>query len=170
MNRTQKSLIMALMAILLPSKAEAQLLAVNVDAALLATQTYNAGMELTVGGRHTLGLAVLGNYHPWVLKDMRCIAVQPEWRYYYSGRPMMSNFVGVSAIFVNYDIDWKDENHHGDAIGAGLTFGHVMPLTERLNLDFHASLGLWLRNERKAPVSAIVLPTKIGISLSYILK
>ncbi len=170
MKNRWKQTGLGLLLTLLPLQARAQLLAAHVDVALLATQTYNAGMEMTVGGCHTLGFAIAGNYHPWILKDMRCIALQPEWRYYYSGRPMMSNFVGVSAIVTNYDYTWKDEHHHGDAVGAGLSFGHVLPLGERLNLDFHASVGLWLCHEKGSSVGVKVLPTKIGVSLAYIIK
>ena len=155
---------------LLPMKGSAQLLAVNTDVALLATQTYNVGFEMTVSNRSTLSLAVLGNYHPWVLSNMRCIAVQPEWRYYLSGRSMMSHFVGFSVLAANYDFTWKEENHHGDALGAGVTFGYVLPLSERLNIDFHAGVGLIFYNSKEYKVSSIILPTKIGISLSYIIR
>ncbi len=170
MSHRWRKIVFGLLVTLLPVHAKAQLLAAHVDMALLATQTYNAGVELTVSGSHTLGLSIAGNYHPWILKDMRCIALQPEWRYYYSGRPMMSNFVGVSAIVTNYDYTWKDERHHGDAVGAGLSFGHVMPLSQRLNLDFHASVGLWFYHEQGHSLSVKVLPTKIGVSLAYIIK
>ncbi len=169
MKKWKKIWVAAFVAVM-PMKASAQLLAASTDVALLATQTYNIGVEMTVSNRSTLGLSVLGNYHPWVLSDMRCIGVQPEWRYYFSGRPMMSHFVGVSALFANYDFVWKDERHHGDAAGAGLTFGYVLPLAERWNIDFHAGVGLVFYNGEESSVGSIIIPTKIGISLSYIIR
>lgn len=169
MNKWRTIWMMVLVA-LLPLRAGAQRLAVNTDVALLATQTYNMGFEMTVGNRSTLGLSVLGNYHPWVLKDMRCVGVQPEWRYYFSGRPMMSHFVGVSALFANYNFTWKEEGHHGDAAGAGLTFGYVLPLSERVNVDFHAGVGLVYYNGKSSPVGSVIIPTKIGITLCYIIR
>ena len=169
MSKWKQILIVALV-MLLPMKARGQLMAVNTDAALLLTQTYNAGIEVTIGQRTTLGASVLGNYHPWVHKDMRLVALQPEWRYYFSGRPMLYNFFGVSLLVANYDFDWKDENHHGDAAGAGLTFGYVLPLSERLNIDFHAGVGWVFYHEEGEGVGSMIMPTKLGISLSYILR
>ena len=135
MSKWKQILIVALV-VLMPVKARAQLMAVNTDAALLLTQTYNAGIEVTVGQRSTLGATVLGNYHPWI----------------------------------NYDFEWKDEHHHGDAAGAGLTFGYVLPLSERLNLDFHAGAGWVFYHEEDKGVGSMILPTKLGISLSYIIR
>lgn len=169
MSKWKQILIVALV-MLMPVKAHAQLMAVNTDAALLLTQTYNAGIEVTVGQRSTLGATVFGNYHPWILKDMRLVGLQPEWRYYFSGRPMMYHFFGVSLLVANYDFDWKDEHHHGDAAGAGLTFGYVLPLSERLNLDFHAGAGWIFYHEEDKGVGSMILPTKLGISLSYIIR
>ncbi len=165
-----KQILMVVIIMLMPVKASAQLMALNTDVALLTTQTYNAGVELTISERSTLGLSVLGNYKPWVLKDMRAIAVQPEWRYYISGRPMMYHFFGVSLLAANYNFTWKEENHHGDAAGAGLTFGYVLPLSERLNIDFHAGAGLVFYHEKERGVGTLILPTKLGISLSYIIR
>ena len=169
MNKWQQMMIVALL-VLMPIKGRAQLMAVSTNAALLATQTYNAAVELTVSQRSTVGLSVLGNYHPWVHKDMRLVGTQPEWRYYISGRPMMYHFFGVNLLFVNYDFEWKDEDHHGDAIGAGMSFGYVLPLSERLNIDFHAGVGLMFYHENEKGTGSMILPTKLGISLSYILR
>lgn len=175
MNRLKLIMIGLLMAFL-PIKASAQLLAVSTDLVGLLTQTYNAGVELTVSNRSTLGVSILGNYHPWVLKSMRAIAVQPEWRYYFSGRPMMRHFIGVCGLLGNCDMEWKDEHYIGDVAGAGVTFGYVMPLSERLNIDFHAGLGLMFYHRKdKESVDDIIsdnaiLPLKFGVSLSYILK
>ena len=59
-----KQILIVTLIVLMPGKASAQLMAVNTDAALLLTQTYNAGIEVTVSQRSTLGASVLGNYHP----------------------------------------------------------------------------------------------------------
>ena len=165
-----KLILFLLLVFLSPSRSNAQLLAVSSDVALLAVQTYNVGAEMTVGNRSTLGLNVMGNYHPWILHDMRAWAVIPEWRYYVSGRPMMYHFVGLTGVFCNYDFDWKGENYHGDAAGLGLSFGYVLPLSERVNLDFHTGVGFFFYHEKGRGVGNMILPTKLGISLSYILK
>lgn len=143
-----KLILFLLLVFLSPFRSNAQLLAVSSDVALLAVQTYNVGAEMTVGNRSTLGLNVMGNYHPWILHDMRALAVMPEWRYYFSGRPMMYHFVGLTGVFCNYDFDWKGENYHGDAAGLGLSFGYVLPLSERVNLDFHTGVGFFFYHEK----------------------
>ena len=169
MSRLKQIGLMALLAFM-PFRVNAQLVAVSTDMAFLVTQNYNIAAEMTIGNQSTLGLSVLGNYHPWILKSMRAIAIQPEWRYYFSGRPMMRHFIGIGGLFANYNFEWDGVHYVGDAAGAGLTFGYVLPLSERFNLDFHAGVGLVFYYGEKEEVGNVILPTKIGISLSYIIR
>ncbi len=155
---------------IVPLKGSAQQLAVGSDVALLATQTYNAALELTVSGRSTLGVSVMGNYHPWVHQDMRLIGILPEWRFYFSGRPMLYHYVGMTGLLANYDFDGKGEAHHGAAAGVGLTFGYVVPLSQRWNLDLHAGAGWIWYHEKSQTVGTIILPLKLGVSLAYIIR
>lgn len=169
MSKWRQILIVALL-MLLPFKGRAQMLAVSTNVPLLLTQTYNVAVDMTIGQRSTLGATVFGNYHPWVLKDMRMVGLQPEWRYYFSGRPMMYHYFGTHLTAVNYNFTWKDEEHHGDALGGGVSFGYVYPLSERVNIDFHAGLGLMFYHEKGVGVGNMILPTKLGVSLTYILR
>lgn len=137
-----KRIILFLVVLLSISAVQAQSFSVNADVAKWLLQTYNVGAEMTVGNRTTMGIEVFGNNKPYFHKDMKTYGVAPELRYYFSGRPMYHHFIGLSALAMTYDVDWKDRNHRGDAVGGGLTFGYVVPLSSRLTLDAHAGLGL----------------------------
>lgn len=168
--------------------AGAQTFSVGTDMAWLALQTYNIGAEMTVGNRSTLGLSVLTNNKPYWNKDMKLTAVQPEWRYYFGGRPMYHHFVGVAALATDYDMKWGKTRYDGFAVGAGLTFGYVLSLSSRWTVDAHAGFGLTmfrhketregvddLTDDRGLPAKTahtgyMILPQKVGITLSYIIR
>ena len=168
--------------------ARAQMIAASTDALWLATMSPNLGVELVVGERSTLGLNGLWTSKP-LGKDNKIKALQPEYRYFFSGRPMFREFIGIGAIGALYDITWAGKVYDGTAIGAGLTFGYVLPLSRRLNIDFHAGFGMIFYRQKEYftgdnydkeyiidgelstnATGYYLLPTRIGISLSYILK
>ena len=83
-----KRLFIAFLSVLAVITARSQAISVNTDVAMLALQTYNIGAEMTIGNRSTLGLSVFTNNKPYWHTDMKMIGVQPEYRYYFGGRPM----------------------------------------------------------------------------------
>lgn len=167
------------------SNLKAQTFSVNTDLTMLALQTYNVGAEMTIGNRSTLGMSVFGNYKPYFNKDMRVIGVQPEYRYYFGGRPLFHHFVGVGLLAAQYDMTWNKKKYEGTAWGAGVTFGYVFQLNKRLALDAHAGVGLVFSHHKETMTDGTqlllndgkpsqegfweyrVLPTKIGVTLSY---
>ena len=183
-----KRLLLTVVATVLSVVAvRAQMIAANVDGVWLATLSPNLGAELVVGERSTLGLNGLLMMKPWG-KDVKVRMLQPEYRYYFSGRPMYHEFIGLGGIIGTYDITWKGKVYDGTAMGVGLTFGYVLPLTQRINIDFHAGFGLIFYKqkeyfvgdqydvdyifdgEQRANASGYyLLPTRIGVSVSYIL-
>ncbi len=180
----RKQLKIFILLFLCSAKMFSQQLAVGTDLALDALQTPNLGFELVVGERSSLSLNAFGNYKPWG-KDVRMLGLQPEYRYYFAGRPMYKMFVGLGAIFTSYDITWKSKKYDGTAMGGGLTFGYVFNITSRLNIDAHAGFGLIGYEQKESYVKDnysdfsadvhnakgyYILPTRIGISLTYILK
>jgi len=158
----------------------AQQLAVGTDIPALAMGIYNGGAELTVGNRSTIGVSLFGAYHPWISKSSKAIGIQPEYRYYFGGRPMYHHYVGIGLLAVNYDFKWKEKRYDGDAVGAGLTFGYVVSLGRRFSLDAHAGVGLLRYHHQENGVESlespiecreyVMMPTKIGVTLSYILR
>jgi len=166
----------------------AQMVAVNTDVLMDALQLPSLGAELVIGERSTIGLNAFGGYHPWG-KKVQVIGVQPEYRYYFSGRPMSRYFVGLGGLLTSHDITWSGKVYNGNAAGVGLTFGYVLSLTKRLNLDFHAGFGAVYYRQKEYfegdfydedySINGVIrtnakgytlLPTRIGISVSYILK
>lgn len=167
---------------------KAQMLAVSTDALHDVLMMPSLGVEMVTGERTTLGLNAFGGYHPWG-NQSRMVSVQPEFRYFFSGRPMSREFVGIGAIGSLYDVTWSGKVYEGEAAGLGITFGYVLSLTHRLNLDFHAGFGVIVYQQKEYFVGDFydtdfskggwletnahgyaVLPTRFGISLSYILK
>lgn len=183
-----KKILLLLLLMMPQTTLRAQMVAAGTDVLMDALQIPNAGAEIVVGERSVAGVHVFGGYRPWG-KDVRVLGIQPEYRYFFSGRPMNSFFVGVGLLASSYDITWAGKVYDGNALGGGMTFGYVLPLTHRLNLDFHAGFGAVVYRQKEYSegdfydedysVSGVVrpnamgyvlLPTRIGISLSYILK
>lgn len=184
----KKHLLIALPLMMAATGASAQMIAAGTDVAQDLLMTPNLGVEMVVGERTTLGLSVFGNHKPWG-RDMKMIGLQPEYRYYFSGRPMHSFFVGAGAVAASYDITWKGKVYDGEAAGAGLTFGYVINLSRRLNIDCHAGFGAIFYKQKEYFTGDtydndyiedgrlltnahgyVLLPTRIGVSITYILK
>ena len=181
-----KKILLAIIFVLFGISAKAQMVALNTDVLKDVMMTPNAGIDLVVGERSTIGGTIFGNYKPWGM-DMKMIGTQAEYRYFFSGRPLHKFFVGASALALNYDITWKGKIYDGISLGAGVTFGYVINLTNRLNLDCHAGFGALVYKQKEyfegdnaidamgnqASTNAkgyYLLPTRFGVSLSYILK
>lgn len=167
---------------------KAQMVAVSTDVPWLLMQSPNVAAEIVVGNKSSVVLSVMGNHKPWG-KDLKMIAVQPEYRYYFSARPMHHWFVGIGAVAAAYNITWSGKVYHGDAYGGGLTLGYVWNLTKRLGIDFHAGVGLISYKQKEYFVhdnfdadytvdgtqrtnatGNVLLPTRVGVSVSYILR
>ena len=167
----------------------AQKLAINTDLAMDALTLPNLGLEITCGEKSTFSLNVMGGYHPWWGKESKLFGIQPEYRYYFSGRPMHSWFVGLGGIAGFYDMTLHDKVYDGLAYGAGLTLGYVFKLSPRWNIDLHAGVGAVGYNRKEYFVGDnydidyavgdnlrtnskgfYLMPTRIGVSITYILK
>ena len=148
-----KRIVATFLSIMSAIIANSQSISVNTDVAMLALQTYNIGAEMTIGNRSTLGLSVFAN----------------NKRYWHTETKMVTRYDGFAA-------------------GAGLTFGYVASISNRWTIDAHAGIGLVLFHQKKTtdgqPNLEIssgvrtsdgytgyqILPTKIGVTLSYILR
>jgi hypothetical protein len=163
-----------------------------------AMQAYSFGFELVLNKRSSL--AVDGLWGNKIMgKNWKMLAFQPEWRLYFGGRPLFHHYVGAVGILTKYDIEAYSKRYHGHAMGAGMSYGYVWPVTRRLLIDFHTSLGFVARDERNYFVgedyakhnfidkegdspdnhygeiptnsrATMLCPIKIGVSVSYILK
>ena len=114
--------------------------------------------------------------------------MQPEYRYWFNGRPMVREYIGISALGANYDIHWGKHIYEGDAVGIGITMGYSMALGKRFNLEFSAGFGavhFWhqqyfendnfedyaINNPGKTNAHGYKLfPAKLAVSISYIIR
>ena len=185
--KIQKYSICVVLSLLATTAIRAQMVAVNTDIAGDALLVPNLGVEMVVGEQSTIGLHAFFTRNPYWAKA-KMVGVQPEWRYYPSRRHMHSLFFGIGALGTIYDIQWKGKVYDGHAAGAGVTFGYVWKLGNRFNLDLHAGLRLvfykqkeyfdgddydeyMVGGEIRANASGYYLmPTRIGLSIAYILK
>lgn len=164
-----------------PIELKAQQLALKTDVLWDGLQTPNLGAELVTGNKTSFNISVFGNKKPWG-KDVKMLGVIPEMRYWFGGRPMIREFIGLAALVTSYDITWGKEVYGGDAYGAGLTFGYAFYLGKRWNLEAYGTVGMvyydhkhyyttdnYTENRRTAYGTALV-PFKLGVSVSYIIK
>lgn len=166
--------------LMFPLVALAQRVAVKTNVAHWATASPNLGAELVLGRKVTLDFGVAVNPFSFGETQTRAYLLSPEVRYW-PGRPMAGHFVGVNASMGQYDLSWRGTNYNGDFFAAGLSYGYVFILGRRWNLETNIGVG-WLRGRCKrwddggnAPSRPnvhrdLVAPTRIGVTLSYIIK
>lgn len=164
-----KGLLTILTLLTLAMPLQAQKLAVGIDGAWAAAGMLGAQAEMGAGKRTTISLAVVAASKPWINSGITGVALQPEIRYYFSGRTMWRHFVGLAAIAGTYDMHLHGEHYEGNALGAGLTFGYVVPIARRWSADFHTGIGIVNTDERYHGHQRYIVPTKAGITISYII-
>ena len=164
----------------------AQQIAVKTNGLMFAAMMPNVGCEFVVGERSSIDISAFGAVNIYGNKA-QIIGLMPEYRYWFNGRPMTREFVGISALGTSYDITWGDNIYQGDAAGAGVTFGYALNWSKRLNVEFHGGFGAvyfkqkqYYKNDNledytngTAQANATgykLLPIKIGVSISYIFK
>ena len=164
----------------------AQQIAVKTNGLMFAAMMPNVGCEFVVGERSSIDISAFGAVNIYGNKA-QMLGLMPEYRYWFNGRPMTREFVGISALGTSYDITWGDNIYQGDAAGAGVTFGYALNLSKRLNVEFHGGFGAvyfkqkqYYKNDNledytngTAQANATgykLLPIKIGVSISYIFK
>lgn len=94
----------------------AQQLAVKTNGLMLAAMAPNIGCEFVVGERSSIDISAFGAVNIYGNKA-KMIGLLPEYRYWFNGRPMTREFVGIAALGVSYDITWGDRIYQGDAAG-----------------------------------------------------
>ena len=172
---------------LLPQCVKAQQVAVKTNGLMWAAMIPNVSGEFVVGERSSIDLGVFGTTTIYGNKA-KIVGVQPEYRYYFNGRPMTREFVGVAALGTSYSITWGERFYKGDAAGLGVTMGYVMNLGRRLNVEFFGGFGVVVFKQKDYLVDTNfgdyteeqmnrtnsmgykLLPIKIGVSVTYIIK
>lgn len=173
--------------ILFSTKASAQQIGVKTNALMWTALTPNVGCEVVVGQRSSLDLSIFGHYDPYGLES-RLFALQPEYRYWFSGRPMTREFVGVSAMVADYDMIIKNHVYDGSACSLGLIGGYAFSLSRSWRLELCGGVAiLGFRQKQyykhdnyddyfinmESPLNSWgykLFPAKLGATFTYIIK
>ncbi|MBE6250945.1 MAG: DUF3575 domain-containing protein [Bacteroidales bacterium] len=185
------AVIIAAGLILFSTKANAQQVALKTNALMWTVLTPNIGAEFVLGERYSLDLSVFGHYNPYGV-DSKILAVQPEFRYWFNGRPMIREFVGASTMVAKYDFDIKRQVHDGYAASAGVVGGYVFLLGKKKDtkwrLELCGGISLLFFSQKQhyrddnyddyfiEQVAAAnswgykIFPAKLGVTFTYIIK
>ena len=101
-----------------PEAASAQRIAVKANAAMYAALTPNVSFEVVTGERTSADFTLFGHVNPYGY-DSRVIGLQPQFKYWLSGRPMVREYIGVTGLALSYDSTWKNVTYEGNAVLRG---------------------------------------------------
>ncbi|MDH6303494.1 hypothetical protein M2459_000573 [Parabacteroides sp. PF5-5] len=185
MNKIWLSLLFGVCII---SAINAQQIAIKSNLVYDATASINIGAEYAINKRISVDLS--GNYNGWDVgdKSWKHWMIQPEARYWLF-ESFNGHFFGVHAMYADYDIsrldfslaDFKRKYQYvGTAYGGGVSYGYSLYVTPRVNIEFTAGIGYLNFEYDKTLIKSQQLegrftksyfgPTKLGISIIYIIK
>lgn len=181
------TLLLALWLLPGAGRASAQQLAIKGNALSLAAMTPDLGLELVTGENTSLSVSVSGHNKPYGLKS-RMLLLQPEFRYWFNGRPLIREYVGIGALAASYDTTVSSQVYSGNAIALGITGGYVFGLGPRLSLELSAGVGVAVYRQKQywehdsydeyffgRPTSVnshgyMLIPIKAAVTLIYIIR
>lgn len=178
---------------ILSGVAHAQKLSVKSNLIYDATATINAGVEVGLGRRTTLDIS--GNYNGWTYsgnKKMKHWFYQPEFRLWGCER-FNGSFWGVHGIYGQYNIGgmlpwgiapnskFAKYRYEGWAAGVGISYGYHWMLGGRWGMEATIGAGYAYLDYKKfdcvlcgeklgSQTKNYFGPTKVGLSLVYIIK
>ena len=173
-------IFLIIMGLVLSPALMAQRLAVKTNALLDGVMAPNLGFELVTGKATSLSVSML-SFEKCLGNDLKAIAIQPEYRYWYSSQPMNRGYVGLIGLAGFYKGDFGQDTYDGYGGGMGLSFGYVFNLTHRLNLELSTGFGAFYYHQKNYPGDRepenlkpekgyMLLPMQAGVSISYVLK
>lgn len=189
-NLTRKcaALTVALCAMLFFShRADAQQIAVKTNALYWLGLTPNVSCEIVTGEHTSLDITALGHYMPYGLNS-KVFAFQPEFRYWFNGRPMTREFVGGDIMAATYDVMAGGYVYKGNAVMLGLVGGYVFRLSDHWNLELCGGFGIlgfkqkqYYRHDnyddyfvdeavKANSLGYKLFPAKLGVTFSYIIR
>lgn len=157
-----------------------------------ATTTFNLGFEAKLAEKYSLDLSV--NYNPWTFSDnkkLKHVLVQPELRYWLF-EPFYGHFFGAHLLYSHYNVgniklplgifsELQDHRYQGDAYGLGVSYGYQWLLSNRWSIEASFGFGYVYTDYKKYNCdncgshiangsNHYFGPTKLGVSLIYIIK
>ena len=128
-----------------PSNKGGRYLALKSNVLYDACALLNLAVEMQVSKKITVELPLtcslwdLGGEH-----GVRTVALQPEARWWMGNEAGRGHFVGLHAHVAWFNVKWND-NRYQDVdrplLGAGLSYGYKLPLSEHWGAEFTLGLG-----------------------------
>lgn len=168
-------------------EAKAQQIAVKTNALYWLALTPNISCEVVTGEHTSVDIHAMGHWRPFGL-DSKLFAFQPEFRYWFNGRPMTREFVGANLMFASYDIMASGYVYNGNAVMLGLSGGYIFTLSDHWNLELCGGFGVlgFLQKQhfvhdnyddyfvdeavKANSIGYKLFPAKLGVTFSYIIK
>lgn len=162
-------------------QANAQRVALKTNAIDWLIMSPNLSVEARISSKLTMQMAFAANPFNISIADIstKNYRVEPELRYWFN-RPMARHFVALSATAAAFNLRHADHHFNGDAIGAGVSYGYALVLSNHWNMEFEAGVGVahikafdYHGDERPAQKNYShfkIVPIRLGLSFSYIFK
>ncbi len=164
-----------------PFKAGAQRIQIKTNALEYLALTPNLAVETRLNRTLSLQLALAANpiKHPICGYSLSHFRVEPELRYWFN-RPMARHFIALSFSAAAYSLELKNRYIKGDAVGAGISYGYALVLSEHWNMEVEVGLGLASvsaydyrgreidKPETKNLRKIMPVPIRLGLSFGYI--
>lgn len=156
--------------------------ALKTNLAYDAVGVLNLAYEVQVHSRMTLDIPVM-----WSLWDaqrdhaLRIAGIQPELRWWIGDETGTGHFFGIHTHVAWYNLKWNDRRYQDTGrplLGAGLSYGYKLPLSEHWGVSFAIGLGYvnmkydtYYNIENGAQIDTRIRnywgPTRVDISLVY---
>ena len=129
-------------------EARAQHLAIKTNALMDVALVPNVGLEMVTGEHSSVEVSVFGSHMPYG-QHCTMLGIQPEYRFWFNGRPMIREYVGITALFTTYDISLGKPVYTGDAAGLGITGGYAFMISKRWNLELSGGFGALMFHQKQ---------------------
>lgn len=148
MKKPLTAVLTACLLCLLPcQKATAQQVAVKANALSWALATPDIGLEVITGEHTSVAMSVFGHYRPYGFNSKMAV-LQPEFRYWFSGRPLTREYIGVIALGAFYDTLLAGQYYKGNAIALGISGGYIFNLGKRWGLELSGGTGVLVFSQK----------------------
>lgn len=175
--------LVIMMAMMLSPRMQAQRVALKTNTLDWVALSPNLAVEARLSRHLSLQLAIASNPLSVSVFDTRLtnFRVEPELRYWFN-RPMARHFMALSLTAATFNLRHADRYFVGDAVGAGLSYGYALVLSNHWNMEAEIGVGVahfsafnYRGSDDNRPDSKnfsrfLPVPIRLGLSFSYIFK
>ncbi len=183
LSAVRRSALLAVFSVAALTPAAAQRIGLKTNALYWLAGTPNIGAEFRLNRHLTLDVEGAGNKLSVKNNSIRAFTFSPEMRWWFSARPQVGHFVGVTAMAADYKLQLKGKHHNGDMFGAGFTYGYAFVLGKRWSMEATAGVGMAYIREHKWDTNKgewlteeslhsrwLPFPVKLGLNFTYLIK